>query len=507
MLRPRALFGIALLVFASLVFFWAALHSETFNPIPVHQVEELPRVSPDLSLSPPPSRGKEARLHLLIVATSSGLDLCRLLFSTTVLSYPPPVLIDWAGEGAFNATETHLAKIAGSLRYLENLAPSQDTDLVLVLDGFDVIFQLGPDVLLKRYFQEIAASNAELAKRFGSQHVREYNIYNSILFGPDKLCWPIDYSRPACWAVPPSPLHPDAFGPYTDKIMGDMPHARPRWLNSGTILGPVNDVRTMLRATQERINEKYDPAYELRNSDQMYLADLWGDQEFARVLSLGHFKEFHKSDWKPDWAEEISIPALEQGKRTEYHIGLDHRSALFQTMAGYRSYMAWIATNRLPLHSSQISVEPYRIDLPQDVLHARPPFASITNDSALSSKSWRDVRLGFNTVTGSTFPILHFTGDKTFRGRWWSRMWYFEHADRLRRAEAERKNDAIGTIDEVNWLKARPYESGKGDRKGEEAWSDSGQKFGWDELCGAHEEVLYSEYVEPPPEPESEPER
>lgn len=45
------------------------------------------------------------------------------------------------------------------------------------------------------------------------------DIRNTLFWGPDKTCWPPDFSRAACWAVPESPLRRKAFGPDTDKWM------------------------------------------------------------------------------------------------------------------------------------------------------------------------------------------------------------------------------------------------------------------------------------------------
>ncbi|CAG5145254.1 uncharacterized protein ALTATR162_LOCUS1681 [Alternaria atra] len=483
MLRPRTLVA-GILAFATVVYLWTALHLGSFDA--VHAATTQDALTSNI---------KESRLHLLVVATSSGLDLCRLLLSASILSYPTPVLIDWAGEGAFNAAETHLAKIAGPLRYLENLTAIQDTDIVLLLDGFDVTFQLGPDILLKRYFEETAAANERLIAQYGKRHVRKHNVYNSILFGPDKTCFPEDIQRLACWIVPQSPLQPDAFGPFTDG-WGDMQHARPRWLNSGTIMGPAAEMRDMFRATQKKIDKTYDPEYVLRNSDQKYLADVWGDQEYSRILSHGDMPY-----GIPEEVQEVGLPTLEEGQETEYHIGLDYRSSLFQTAAGYRNYLAWMTTNRSSLPSTSTSIEPYRIDLQEDVLQSKKPFAAISDDAALMETSWRNVSLGFNTVTGQAFSLLHFTGDKSLRDNWWPRMWYLKEAERLQRASAQVHDRKIGSdpINGVSWMKNMLYD--RKERESEEksgAWSDEGEALSWESLCGSHERALYSG------EPESE---
>lgn len=484
--RPRLLYVGGALLFTTLVL-WTSLHLGLLNsaPRPARPQRLTSTQSPLTTF-----KKKEPRLHFLIVATNSGLDLCRLLLSASVLSYPPPVLIDWAGKGEYDAQSTHLAKVAGPIRYFADLPPEDDTDIVLLVDGFDVQFQLGPDVLLKRYFQETAAAQDRLVERFGSKHVKKHNLYNSIFFSPDKVCWPDDLRRPACWAVPASSLSPYAFGPYTDQSLEDMPHARPRWLNSGTIMGPVGEMREMFLATQRKINETYDPEYVLRNSDQKYFADLWADQEYSRTLKAGV---------KPDVAippdvEESDKPVLDEGKEYEWHIGLDYRSAMFQTAAGYRNYLAWMTMDRPSLPSILQTLEPYRIEPDADVLEARKPFADLVDDENLNSKSWQDVALGVNIASGLAFPILHFTGDKSFRDAWWGRSWFFDEAERLRHASYEHYDEKIGSgpINGVQWVKNTPYDASQRQDKAA-PWSDTGEALSWDHLCALHEHLLYKE--------------
>lgn len=488
MFRRTTIFIFASVLSTILVLSWSSLHLRSLS-IKIDpeqwraQRPQRPHQRPNHSTHTP-----ESRLHFLIVATSSDLNLCRLLLSASVLSYPPPILIDWEGEGEFDAAKSHLAKVAGPLRYLEALSPDQGSDIVLLVDGFDVIMQLAPDVLLKRYFQEIADGNSRLQDRFGTDHMQQHDMYNSILFGPDKVCWPYDLRRAACWAVPMSPLSPDAFGPYTDTWQGDMMHARPRWLNSGTIMGPASDMLYMFQGTRDKINRTYDEEYGLRNSDQMYFADLLGDQEYARSLSQGRRA-------KLDIPEDGFIPSLQEGTLNEYHMGLDHRSSLFQTFAGYKEYLAWIVFNRTLISKTHATIEAYNMDLQQDVLESRNPFELLQDNEQLQNASWRDVPLGVNTASGLAFVMLHFTGEKSFRDTWWPRMWYASEAERLQRAATRNYHTNIDSdlIEGITWQKYEP--SGFDTRREEEksgAWGDTGISLSWDNLCGQHEALLYN---------------
>lgn len=75
----------------------------------------------------------ERQLHLLLPATASNLNLCRLLLSGTISGWPEPILIGWEGDGS-----SHLFKISETLAYLRALDPSEDDSLVMVLDAYDV---------------------------------------------------------------------------------------------------------------------------------------------------------------------------------------------------------------------------------------------------------------------------------------------------------------------------------------------------------------------------------
>jgi hypothetical protein len=424
-----------------------------------------------------------SHFHFLTVATNTEINLCRLLLSASVLSYPQPVLVDWAGEGKYNASETHLAKIVGPLRYLESLPQSKDNDIVLLVDGYDVVMQLGPDVLLQRYFDAVAAADARLKVQLGAGYVQQHGVYDSIIFGPDKTCFPDNPLRVACWAIPESPLPPNSFGPTTD---ADMEHARPRWLNSGTIMGPAGDMRAMFRATVDKMTKTWDPDFELHNSDQLYFGEVWGDQEYSRTLSRFGQSAVPNPD---DEEEEKIVPNLADGRETDVHIGLDYDSSLFQSVAGYENYLTWL-TFHTPQSVESETLTPRKLDLQKDVVASPLPFGAVRDDAWLSGLTWNDLSLGINLVTGFVFPVLHFTGDKSLRDLWWSRMWYFDNAERLLRASAKIKQDKIGKkpINGIRWEKNIPYKS-KG--KGIGAWSDQGERFSWDELCRDYEEALF----------------
>lgn len=109
-------------------------------------------------------------------------------------------------------------KIRGVYNYIKrNPDKIRPQDVIAIVDGFDAFSQLGPESLL--------------------DHFRESG--QKILAGTDKNCFPNDPNGPVCNDIPQSEYSPDAFGPDTDQdeLWGDRRHTRPRWLNSGTIVG------------------------------------------------------------------------------------------------------------------------------------------------------------------------------------------------------------------------------------------------------------------------------
>lgn len=97
------------------------------------------RASPPLSIQNATLPGK-ARFSLLVPATSSNPDLCKLLLSGQILDYPTPILINYGATESEDPYVQHLAKVEGILKYLDHLERSDEfaEDLVLIVDGYDV---------------------------------------------------------------------------------------------------------------------------------------------------------------------------------------------------------------------------------------------------------------------------------------------------------------------------------------------------------------------------------
>ena len=406
-----------------------------------------------------------------------------------------------------------MAKVWTILDYLEVLLKrGQQDDLVLIIDGFDIHFQLPPEVLIARYYQENARANKRIEKQLGAEVAEKENIKQTVIFGHDKLCWPTDWKRPACWLVPEASDPKKAYGPVTDS---NPTVSRARWLNSGTILGPVNHVADIFRATLDLIHTNH-----TTDSDQFYFANIWADQEHARhLLEVSPYKGINKAD--------RDFPTLVPGNRTEYFFGLDYEGILFQTMAFYREWLAWETFNGVlpqtissiwkPKHQQQLMIrrDPWELKiLPEDVALARGPFSASTSSNSIdepgaqptnhnnlvvdsilpTNLTWHNLSLGANSASRQIFPLLHFTGPKEFRRKWWGRLWFLPWAEELLKASVKAEKAPLGDrpLGGKMWWAG---ETGKenatdfGEKGG--AWADSGEFLQWDMLCKSHEDVIY----------------
>ncbi len=326
--------------------------------------------------------------------------------------------------------------------------------------------QLPPDVLLKRYYELNEAADNRTRSTYGNAVFEARDMRQTIIFGPDKLCWPVDYSRPACWAVPEVTLPPYAFGPETSGVHIDM--FMPRWLRSGTILGPVQGVREMFNATLEAIQTKYET-----DSDQFYFANIFGEQEYARLAQRPDLLEEAKGErigikWNSTDTELVRSEPTLSSNRTEYHIGIDYASSLFQTVAFYEQYLAfmrpvdsWVAKHTQTVGSAEQFRTPHMMVLPGDVQDSRPPFHALGfADGSPGTTPWSEMELLYNPIPGQIPVSVHFTGsgEKELRKLYWQRLWFQRRAKQLRLAAQKLVNEPISSvlINDLTWYNANP---------------------------------------------------
>ncbi|KAL9576342.1 MAG: hypothetical protein Q9212_007182 [Teloschistes hypoglaucus] len=148
-----------------------SLHHEVESPLLV------PETKDDNTTAPLGLHKTNPSFHLLIPASQTNPQLCKTLLSSFVLAYPPPTLINYGkkfdGDGWDKGT--HAGKIRGVYNYLNNKDKIADADLVLIVDGYDVWFQLPPVIMVKRYNALINEANDRLRRRSSKARGRKGN--------------------------------------------------------------------------------------------------------------------------------------------------------------------------------------------------------------------------------------------------------------------------------------------------------------------------------------------
>lgn len=248
----------------------------------------------------PSSVIRQTKLNVLLPATHIDVNLCKTMLGLAVLGYPPPLLLGW-GDQAMRLYSIHegshiLTKITKQLEYLETMLSSggNGDELVLLVDGFDVWFQLRAEVLLSRYHFLNRAANARLRKSLGRRAVKAGDIQQTVIFGAAKVCSNQPHTI-GCFPAPEPYTPKDMFGGNTDTVMGRTPNSskRPRYLASGFMLGPARDLRAILRRAQLKVDHLPEFDKDLDNgsgtSDFLYHGDdtslfarIFGEQEYQR---------------------------------------------------------------------------------------------------------------------------------------------------------------------------------------------------------------------------------
>lgn len=450
---------------------------------------------------------RTSRLHYLVPASQPNLQLCYNLVSSIVNQYPVPMLLGWNGTGEFDAAQTHLAKLRAMKRYLHSLPPLEDDDLAVIVDGYDIIHQLPAEVIIERYFEVADRANCQLAERLNISlaDARERNFRQTLFWGPDKICFPFDPRAPRCWAVPPSTLGSNAFGPKTGN--GEFEYNDPRWLNSGTVIGPVDDLRRLIDETMDEISATYDPHYDLRESDQYYVSNVWARQEYWRS------KRTRGGGGDPPGGPEDRVLPEKRSElhETELHVAIDYESYIFQTKAGYEPFLRQLAFDEGDGNKTTISddvlhlgdqFKPYTIPMPDHVRLALTRLYSQLPDvrRQTGAREWiRNVKLGVNLVTRHIYAIWHCTGlkdsfDEQYRLQWW----YPYTMSLLMAAVKSSQAGQFITSEPIDGRKWAPKTKFPVNNPSETvvyggAWSDAdeGKFVSWNELCAAHEEVLF----------------
>lgn len=351
------------------------------------------------------------------------------------------------------AVPSHLRKITGVLDFL-NWATADDAaeadklgedDLVLMLDAHDVWLQLPPSVLIERYF----ATNERANQRplHDHPHLSSERPLQTIIASSQKRCnAPRNiFSDLNCNSVPESPLPDNVYGFFTDSVFADAHYDRPRYLNSGSFMGPAGDMRAYFQRVNDRMTEYLAQVQKEDDlsGDQGIFAEIWGEQEVFRneQAALSASSEENEKD---------SIRLRDESSEFEYHLGLDYTQGLFYPTCWSEhggSFVPLEDSSLVTQASSKAGVTPPRInDLPTDIRRADAPLSLLSD----STTSWSSVPLFVDFWTTSIPVAIHHNawkdGLKSRRKTWWDRTWFFPFLRELLEARMVMQGGRNGSV-------------------------------------------------------------
>jgi hypothetical protein len=286
--------------------------------------------------------------------------------------------------------------------------------LVFFGDGYDVMAQLPVEVVIERYFKVAADADQRLADRFGItvQEAHKRGLKQTLFWGADKMCWPA-LNEAQCTKIPGSHLANTVYGPKTGN--GDLNYRDAKYFNSGSVIGPLGDLRKFIDAGITALEESFDPNFKYKTSDQIYLARLYARQELSRA------KQIEEDILNTDKAIGENSTATEDV--AEYHAAIDYESDFVQTGCFAHKWMQKLnynntdntATMTRDLFDQGKNFKPFKLQLPANVYHSFiRVFKSLPDD--VTNKSARDwigsLKLDTNVATRRIFGFYHATCSK-----------------------------------------------------------------------------------------------
>ncbi|KAL2756318.1 hypothetical protein ACRALDRAFT_1070608 [Sodiomyces alcalophilus JCM 7366] len=402
----------------------------------------------------------DRRLVVVIPANGPSPALCKAMLSAVAMGYPMPIIINWgvSPEDVFPGKKnvgSHQLKISGLLTFLDEINHAStheddrldDNDLMVMVDAFDIWFQTPPDVLIRRYHEANRRMNERLLSQWTGKK-EDMPFEQTIVISATKRCWPDDApSSLHCDELPDSPLREDLYGEHTDQDMGDfwatLHNRRPKYINTGNIMGPIGDLRRYVRRVNQKLESKvvnHDDYY--FKSDQAFFGNIWAEQEIYRKwLFQRNPREDEGSGKRPFMMD----------RDLEYHVGLDYAQNLCLPTTNEEDDGEFIAlgdTEHIENKSRQFNITPTRLTgVPEDLALSPNPLAILP--SLESIPDWSDLPLYADYYTTSVPAMLH---HNTNRGEgkariktWWHKPWFFPYLRDLVMARISPDDDAERT--------------------------------------------------------------
>ncbi|KAF7554685.1 hypothetical protein G7Z17_g2719 [Cylindrodendrum hubeiense] len=424
-------------------------------------------------LPPPPQTARTSRFHYVIWASNPTFAFCAGLSSVLANRYPIPTVLGFGGEGENNLTKTHIAKLRVLKQYLDGPNGAHDSDLVMAMDGYDVVAQLPVDTVIERYFEVTAEADKRLADRFGitvkEAHAR--GLRQTVMFAADKGCHPPAPNEPRCWAIPSSHLPHNVYGPLDGNKRQF--YVDPVFLCAGSVIGRLGDLRQIVNAALKIVeaNDLVALPTDMKPSDQRFFATVFARQEVYRTMSI-------TGGEVPGYEGDRMLPKekKDENDKTEYHITIDYESAIIQNVFLHDLWLKALkyssfdhtATVEEDVLNNGDSFKPHQIQMPASVLlPLRRIFGSFTDKDGqgTSARKWvANLKLRTNVATRQIYAFLHNTGPKDLFIARYKMMWYFPMIQRLLNLAVEaniaREPLTLRPIDGRDWVSVTNYPEG-----------------------------------------------
>jgi len=381
-----------------------------------------------ISKANPPKHGY---FHLLMPADRGDANVCKSVLGAAILGYPTPTIYNWIGDNHDRKrswSPEQMEKIFGMHRHLQTMDNSTDHDLLLLVDSYDTWFQLNPQILIDRYHETNRGAEERMNINIGNT---DRDFKQTIVLSAEKKCWPGSPNDLGCFAVPESPVPRFIYGPQTDVDVGGPENPflkfRRRHLNSGFMLGPVKDLRTLF----SRANTLAAANPNDHGGDQSIIAQIFGEQEYVRELSrLPHPVE---SDSYPQVHETFT---RDPSTNYEFHLGLDYAAALSVPTKWSDNDSSFLNFTGNTSLATAPSGGTYRLAMQSDILASDLPLIfAVTHPTGESVElaavsrtpkdlQWKDFPLYTDIYTHHSPALIHHNGDKSARENLWQRLWY-----------------------------------------------------------------------------------
>jgi hypothetical protein len=388
--------------------------------------------------------------------------MCKVITSIVALGYPTPTII------GFNKTihddnlisgGTHMAKIMNTRTHLSALGPEYDEDVVFIIDSTDMWLQLPPEILISRYLELAHQGERRLNQRYGTKAVKKLGLHARIFFSAQKNCGLNDAQEfsAACQLTPESTLPMDFLGDMTES--GDMTWRRPRYINSGFVIGPVFAMRKMYEAAYAKVNSGGSNI----GSDQYLMQTMLSEQEQwrrveAEKLDTSWLRLPYFSSRMPQMSTDVvdwrNSHSLSSDVNYEYGIDLDETSAISQVTWSFETEVEYLVHDPADIKAlrEERNVSSTAANaLPHDLQALPRPLHNLAGQSSISGSdinpTWSAVELVTNLWTGQVPAMVHMCVGWKGRIPWdWKRTWFFPHLRQLLDIAALRDEGRVATV-------------------------------------------------------------